>query len=516
MTEVDSDPVTTSPAARATTRRNVRGSSLLTAGRLIAVGINFVIHVLIVRYFSQTQYGALAFALSAVSLGSSVAVMGMNRTLARFVPIYEEQGDTNRVFGAMAVGLGLIAGVALAIVLGFYVAGAVMGESLIHDDLARSVLFILILLVPLQAFDSAMLGLFAIFDSPRNILWRRHIFAPLALLVVTLLAVGMRLDVQTYAMATVVVPALGLAIYSVMLLRVVRRRGLLERFRPSSMRYPVRELLGFSLPLLSTDVVYVLRRSAIVLILGSMAGLSEVALFSAAVPIANQNMLVLDSFRLLFTPAASRLYARHDGPAINDLYWQTAVWVVIATLPFLLVSFSLAEPVTTFLFGEAYAQSAIVLAILGAGFYLNSAFGHNSLILRVYGRVRFLVTVDVATAVVGVALAIPLIGLMGAVGAAIAATLIIVLQNILYQIGLQRSTSVSGFDVHYLPVYLGVPVAVGIVLVVQVTLEPPLWAGIAIAALVWLAYVAVMRRYLRLADTFPELRRLPLARLIMD
>ena len=516
MTEpTPSSPADSLRAGTEATRSNIRGSSLLAAGRIIAVGINFLVHVLIVRYLSQGDYGAFAYALSTVSLGSSIAVFGMNKTLARFVPIYEEREDYAAMFGAIAVGIAIMSLLSIGLVAGFYVSQGLLADLIVDSDLALAVLMIIVLLLPLQAFDSALLGLFAIFGSARHIFWRRHIFAPLLSLVVTVLVITGGFDVYVLAAATVMVAALGLTVYTGMLIGVMRKRGLFKHLVVARLRYPVRELLGFSLPLLSTDVVFMLRGSVVVILLGSMAGVSEVALFSAVAPIASQNTLVLDSFRLLYTPAASRLYAHDDAEGINDLYWQSAIWVVIVTLPILLASVSLAGPVAVFLFGDEYAQSATVLAILGVGYFLNSAFGHNGLTLRVFGRVRYLVMVDLLTAGVGVAATVPMIDSWGALGAAIGITLIFATQNILYQIGLWRSTTVSGFAVRYLPVYLGVPMAVGGLLAVQLLVNPPLWMGIGLAAVVWLAYFAVNRRFLRLDEMFPELRRMPIARLLL-
>jgi hypothetical protein len=61
-----------------------------------------------------------------------------------------------------------------------------------------------------------------------------------------------------------------------------------------------------------------------------------------------------------------------------------------------------------------------------------------------------------------------------------------------------------------------VPVAVAAVLVAQVLLDPPLWIGLTIAGAVALAYIAATHRLLHLGQTFPELRRLPLARRLID
>ena len=516
MTRMDPRSPSVVWASSDATGDNIRVSSLLTIGRLIAVGINFLVHVLIVRYLAQADYGAFAYATSAVALGSTIAVFGMNNTLLRFVPIYEERGDLSRAFGALAVGLGTIGLLAIGIVLAFYLSQGLLVDLIVDNGLALPVLMIMVLRLPVQAFDRALVGLFAIFGSARHIIWRRYIVAPLLDLTVVIIVIVGGHDVLFLAAAMVGVAMLGLATYTRILIQLMRRRGLFEHLRLSNLRFPVREMLSFSLPLLVTDVVYLLRVSVIVILLGGMTGVAEVALFSAVVPIANQNALVLESFRLLFMPTAARLYEREDGPGINDLYWQAAIWVVIATLPILLVSVSLARPVTVFLFGDPYAQSATVLAILGIGHFVNAAFGNNGPTLRVFGRVRYLVTVDLLTGAVGVAATVPLIGMWGATGAAVGVTLMLVVQNALYQIGLARSTSVTGFAPRYLRVYLGIPVAASAVFITQIIVNPPLWFGLGLVLVVSLGFFILNRRFLRLGEVFPELRRLPLARSILD
>ena len=69
------------------TRRQIRGSSLLLAGRFVSVGINFAAQVLVVRYLSTQNYGAWAYALAVVALGQSFATFGLDRATTRFVPI---------------------------------------------------------------------------------------------------------------------------------------------------------------------------------------------------------------------------------------------------------------------------------------------------------------------------------------------------------------------------------------------------------------------------------------------
>jgi O-antigen/teichoic acid export membrane protein len=79
------------PGAHEATRKQIRGSSLLLGGRFISLGINFAIQIMIVRYLSKADYGAWAYVISLVSLGVSVATFGLDRSITRFIPIYDEE-----------------------------------------------------------------------------------------------------------------------------------------------------------------------------------------------------------------------------------------------------------------------------------------------------------------------------------------------------------------------------------------------------------------------------------------
>ena len=96
----DADPPgVASDAGRDANRQQIRGSSLLLVGRMIGLALDFVTQVLIVRYLEKTEYGAFALALSIVAIGTTVSLLGLERTVGRFAPIYHEKGDLGRMWG---------------------------------------------------------------------------------------------------------------------------------------------------------------------------------------------------------------------------------------------------------------------------------------------------------------------------------------------------------------------------------------------------------------------------------
>ena len=91
------------------TRRQIRGSSLLLVGRFLSKGVNFAVQVLTVRYLAKEDYGFYAYAVAMVALASTVNAMALDKAMARFAAIYHERGDYPRIFGALALVIGIIA-----------------------------------------------------------------------------------------------------------------------------------------------------------------------------------------------------------------------------------------------------------------------------------------------------------------------------------------------------------------------------------------------------------------------
>jgi O-antigen/teichoic acid export membrane protein len=515
MIDDGADAIAEPTAARASaaeaTRSQLRGSTLLLAGRMISLAVNFVVQVLIVRYLTQTDYGAFAYALAFTNLAQTFVTFGLDRAITRFVPIYEERGDFGRLFGTLLLAAGTFVSLGLGAVLVVIGLQDWLAGTIIEEPAAISLIVILIFLAPIQALDDLLIGLFAVFANARAIFVRRHVLGPLSRLLVVGLLVLTEQRVEFLAVGYVLSGLLILALYGGLLVRFLRQRGLVERFERSEVRIPAREVLGFTLPLLSSDLLYVLMTTTDAILLGYFHSATDVGALRVILPAAALNQVIFSSFSLLFTPAAARLFARHDQPGINQLYWRTAAWMAVFTFPVFLLTFSLAEPMTVLLFEERYRDSAVFLAILSLGMYFNVALGFNGLTLKVMGRIRYVVILNLAAAVANVALNFALIPPLGALGAAIATGVTLIVHNVFKQAGLALA-GVRVFDARYGRVYGGIAVAAAAMLAIQLVARPPLPAVLALAVAASGGLVALNRDLLDLTDTFPELARVPVLR----
>jgi O-antigen/teichoic acid export membrane protein len=502
------------PAPKSATTRQIRGSSFLLIGRILAMAINQAVQIMIVRYLAQNDYGAFALALSVIALGESIVTFGLDRAVGRFLPIYQEEQRYDKFFGTLVLVGSTVAGFSAALILLVYMFQAPLTPILLNDDPviaahAMKLLLIMIFLAPVQAIDTLLVGMFAVLANPRSIFWRKHVLAPgLKLLVVLLLIAGGQ-NVFFLAGGYVAAGAIGAALYIGILVQVMRKEGLLAQFNPRTIRIPAREVLFFTIPLLSTDLVYVLMTSMDALLLGYFHGTAEVAAFRAVQPTARLNQTVFTSFALLYTPLAARLFAKKDRDGVNNLYWQTAIWIAVFSFPIFVLTFSLAVPMTVLFYGERYRSSASILALLSFGYYFNAALGFNGTTLTVFKKVRYTIVINILAAVVNLSLNLLLIPKYGAVGAAIGTCATLVAHNIAKQVGLRFGTGINLFEWRYFKTYLTIILGAVGLLALQLSTSMPLYVDLGLAVSVSALVLMLNRSALNVEQTFPEVLKIP-------
>ncbi len=491
-------------------KRHVRGSMLLLIGRLLSLVFTVATQVVIVRALSKADYGVFAYAFTLTASGRILLSLGQGKLLSRFMSTYEEKKDYARMFGAM-----LLAGATIAVTSTLLLGSlALFSRPLLgaafDEPRAVHVLLVLMFLAPLDALDQVFVSLFAVFSKPTAIFFRKYIITPaLRLGVVVIIAMTTK-DVHLLAVGYVLTSALGIGIYVVLLRRVLIERGIAHHLRRDNIIVPFREVFSFSIPTLTSELVYIATNLGSVLILGAYWGARQVADFRAVLPAARLNQVVYQTFVTMFLPMTARLHARDDHDGVRDTYWHTSHFLAVSTFPVFVMTSVFAHTTTVTLFGHRYASAASVLLALSIGYYVSIALGFNTYVLQVYGKLRFLVFSNVGVAVVSLGLAFALTPRYGATGAAVANGATMAAQNIVNQFVLGRTMKVSGHRMKFLQPYLVIAVVLVPLILLEVALRPGFIVAAVACTLGGLVVLRLTRDALELTTMFPELRKVPL------
>lgn len=490
------------------TTAHFSGSALLLFGRGLSLVLNLVVHVLVVRYLSKLEYGAFAYALAIVSICSSVIVFGLDKAASRFFPIYEERAQYEQLSGAIVLTFSTVSGIGIAVVLAVLAAADPLSEHVVNDPLSLTLLLLLIAMAPMTAIDALLVSMFAAFANPWAIFWRRHVLGPGLKMVAILLTMAAHESVSFLAVCYLVAAVVGIVVNCVVLYRILRAKRFLGGVSLATVRKTARELYRFSATHLFMNIATLMRGTLAVVILEYFNGATAVAEFRSVLPLARLNEVVLVSFSFLFVPLASRRYARRDSDKIAELYWQSTTWVAALSFPLFLASFCFSEPLTSLLFGDRYESSAMVLKYLAVGFFVFTLFGFANRVLSVYGKLRHLVAGDVIAILVAVFLYWLLVPSHGALGAAIGASVAMIVHALVNQALLYQVAGVRFFRARYTTLYALIGIISFVLYQLQSAYSIGLAAGAPIVLFTWLLFLVLNRRLLDVGNTFPGLRRL--------
>ena len=500
-------------SSRTATSKQLRGSSLLLVGRLLSKLVNFGVQVAIVRLLSKDDFGVFAYGLALVLAGELVVKAGLGRGANRFVPYHAERGDREEVMGILALVTSVIVGLGLA---GFALLWSVADLGLAGMPTGEQVGVVLVLawLAPVGALDTIGIQTLACFARPREILVRKHVLGPALRAAAVLFVFLTGGDVVDLAVAYLAGGVVGLVLCLHLALRQLRAHGFLA-VSPRKWRVPWRPLLRFSLPLISQDAVFIVLTFVTTSLLMASDGAEGVATLRAVVPAAALIGLVVQSFGMLYMPTAMRLHAQDERAGLLEHHWRSAAWVTVLSFPLFGLTFAVAPALVPVLLGDAYAESARILAVLAVGHYVSVCMAFNSDALQVFARIRGLVAVDVTMMILGASLAFLLCPEYGALGAAIAMSASRVVGSFARHFLLSRTPGMERIPSGQRVVWAKVALATAAAVAIGWLWQPPFLVQVAALAILALGLLRSTAPTLDLTGSFPELNRLPFfARLV--
>ena len=491
----------------------LRASSVLLVGRVFSKLVNLGVQVAIVRLLSKDDFGVFAYGLAIALAAELVVKFGLGRGANRFVPYHAERGENAEVVGTLALVSATIVGLGAIFFAGLFWVAQFDWSGMPSGSGARIVL-ILAVLAPVQALDTIGIQTLACFSRPGEIFFRKYVLGPAlraAAVAGVWLAGG---GVEALAWAYLAGGVIGVAICVQLAHRQLRLHGILP-LPPSQWRVPWRPLLRFSLPLMSTDLVFIMFTGATTVVLMITDGESGVAAMRAVIPAAALIGLVVQSFSMLFVPGAMRLYARGDTSALREHHWQSAAWVAVLSFPLFGLTFGIAPGFVPVLLGEAYTESAQLLAVLAIGHYVSVCTAFNNESLQVFGETRAIVRTDVVMIVLVVGLSLALCPAWGPMGAAVAATVARLAGTVMRQVLLLRAPGMERVPDAQKRIWMKIVVAVALVSAMGWLWQPALAVQLLLLVVLFVALLRSTAASLDVAAAFPELLRIPLvARLV--
>ncbi|ADZ71463.1 lipopolysaccharide biosynthesis protein [Polymorphum gilvum] len=396
-------------------RKLARGGLAALVIKVGAAGLSFLMFLVLARAMSAEDFGRFGFGFSLATLLAVAGSFGQRMLVLRFAPVYDHDGDRQKLAGVVRDGYRLVALGCGLLGLATVVTGLLWPGLAARGYLVAAGVFTLVLGLAeyqahvLRAFGGMLLSL-----GPRDILWRAGVI---------LLALGAALGLLPKLDA-----AGGLWLTAGVLAAVVAGQALAHPVtRPAALfagpadtsdRPTWRHAMW---GLWASSFIRTAAPNLAVVVLGLVLTPEATGPFFAALRLSMLLNLFLMAANMIAAPMIARTYHRGDRDDLQRLCAHVSVGLTLPTLAVFLV-FVLAGDRLLELFGTGYAAYYWVLIVLSVGYLVNALSGSTSQLMEMTGDERYYLRIVTVVNGIAIAALAPLSLLLGPLGAAIALT----------------------------------------------------------------------------------------------
>ena len=373
--------------------------------RGIGLGLVFLMHTMLARTIASSGYGAFSYSVALAEILAVFVSLGLPNALLRFIAEYVEHGQWRLLRGL------LLRTNQVILLSAFLIAFAVLGVSYLlslSPGRAMSLRFAPILLFFL-AFIKLHGKALQSFQYIKLSVILESVTLPL-LVVVGLLLFSITTAFDALLMYT------G-AVFLVFLLGITwLKRSVPEACRGIKPIYKTRYWLYVSLPMVFGGIGQIIMSRAGMLILGSMAEMDAVGLYSAATRIARLNTFVLEAVNIISPPMIAAAFHSGKHHQFKMIIRDAMLWSTLGTMPLFIIMVLWPKGLLGF-FGPEFYKGSLLLQILALGQFINALTGPVGFTLLVTGQEKKFARIITGTAVgniIGNLIAIPVWGALGA------------------------------------------------------------------------------------------------------
>lgn len=417
----------------------VRGAASVMAIRVAGAGISFISMVLLARWMGAFEFGIYAYVWTWVILVGTMAPLGLNTSIMRFVPEYMARQRWGRLRGLLQQAHLMV----FAAAMGVSLMGAVLLWMLTPyiDAFYILPLVVALVMMPLYAFTDMQEGTARAFGWVTLAYIVPYVMRPLLLLMAigTMVLIGLSPDAVTALLIMLAACVIGLIVQAVILVRGIRRS-----VPPAPARKHAGYWLKISLPMLVFEGAYVLMSSTDIIMLGQIEDPAAVAIYFAAARTASLIGFIYFATAARAVPKFSEINAsgsREDLQAFLDGVNRFSFWPSFLGVITLMVI----GPHILMLFGQGFETGYLILALLSIGYIARSTVGPLEYLLSMTGKQMIATKIICTAALINAGLNMLLIPEFGTLGAAMA-TLISLAGNLAaLAVAVRRELGINAF-----------------------------------------------------------------------
>lgn len=428
-----------------TLKKVAKGTTIVFAGTIVSMLLEFISRVIIARNTMQSEYGLFSLGFALFNIFAMISCLGLLGGTSRYIGYFRGKNDVKKARSVISSSLQLAITASVVCSLLVFFTSDFISQHIFHSQELATVIKIFSIGIPFFVIIEILSSIYVGFDRAEP----KAYFSVLRdALKVSLVAAAIFLCSSFLGMIYAYV--LSIVIAGVVFLLYTTKKYPIAKKGEKNINLMRKELLYFSIPLLTAGILGMIMGWMDTLMLGYFKTPDVVGLYNAARPISGITTILLYPLIFISTPVLSQLYSRNLIDEMKRNYAVLTKWIFSATLPILLIIFLFPETVLNITFGFRYIQASTALQILALGMSLLVFLGPNEVMLIVMGKTKLLMRNNLVAVIANLALNILLIPWMGILGAATATAISLAIARTLNSIQIYISHGIHPFTGNYL------------------------------------------------------------------
>lgn len=414
-----------------------RGAARSFMAKTLGLAIGFILQITMARILGIGQYGIYVFALSWINVLLFVTVLGWDKTILRFIPVYFNDREYGKSNGLLRRSLLVVSASGTLVCVAMLAYLQLLGKGM--DSAQTHTMMIAALLLPVLALSQLrQAGLNAVKQVFRSELTDTFIRPAIIIAAVLTIAIARAEPMQAHEAMWIQLTAAIVAFF-------IGARWLFNAIPPvvrhAAPTYDWRTWFGMAIPMLLVAGIQTFLKQTDVIMLGILQDTTAAGIYSVMVRLSDLAMFGLLAANAMAAPMIAELYASGKRAELERVV-QLAVRGSLAFMVLASIGLVLFGKAIVSLYGEGFESGLVALYILLAGQIINASTGPVGFVVSMTGHQNKLALVQAVCAVLNIVLNALLIPRYGMQGAAIATATAMVCWKIWLLIFIRRAIGI--------------------------------------------------------------------------
>ena len=391
-----------------------RGGAVAFGLKIASAFLNLANQVMLARMLGAGGVGGVILALSVVRVSIQVAKFGMEEAMMRFIPLYVETNDRDRLKGSIYFALAFCLLISIVLMLMVLVFSRFISVNIFHSEGLLRLLPVAAIAIPFCVTRDVIGGILRGYKDVFKSLIPESFISPFFRLAVFLFLSLKGVSAYYAIVAFVVGEVLAFILSIVFLIQRINRIGHVRK------KCDRKKILDVAFSIIFTSMTILLYTQADIWILGMYTSTDIVGIYGTAAKLMIVVYFPMLAFFNILPPIISSVYTSGDLVELRTIVSNSTRWILSMAMPIILILLFEGRLILKYAFGEEFMAGYIVLVILTLGQMIKAAAGLVGTLFQMTGEHKVYMKVNVFWGILNIIMNIILVPRYGMAGAAVA------------------------------------------------------------------------------------------------